>query len=199
MKLFRILLLGIIIAGMSLPAYALPILYTAHLNGPSEATPNASPGTGFAQVGYDPIAHTLHVQATFSGLTGTTTASHIHSATVVPGVGTAGVATSVPNFTGFPLGVTSGTYDHLFDLTLASAWNPTYVTAHGGTLSGTEADFAGSLANDTAYFNIHTTAFPGGEIRGFLQPVPEPTTLLLLGSGLAGLALYARRKRVLKV
>ena len=41
---------------------------------------------------------------------------------------------------------------------------------------------------DTAYFNIHTIQFPGGEIRGFLhavQSVPEPGSLVLLGLGLA--------------
>ena len=195
MKLLRTLLLGLAITGLCIPSFAFAILYTAHLDGPSEAPPNASPGTGFAQVDYDPLAHTLNVDAIFSGLIGTTTASHIHSATAVPGTGTAGVATSVPTFTGFPLGVTSGTYSHLFDLTLASSWNPAFITAHGGTPDGAEAAFAASLANETAYFNIHTTFRPGGEIRGFLQPVPEPSTMLLLGSGLAVMLGLCRSRR----
>lgn len=202
MKWIRILLLGIAIAGISLPAYAIPITYIANLDGASEFPPNTSPGTGFAQVEFDSAAHTLHVFAIFSDLQvvngiGGTTAAHIHSATAVPGTGTAPVATSVPSFPGFPLGVTSGTYDQLFDLTLASSWNPSFITAHGGTEAGAEAFLGDSLAGGTAYFNIHTALYPGGEIRGFLapapDPVPEPSTFLLFGAGLAGVGFLRRR------
>ena len=41
-----------------------------------------------------------------------------------------------------------------------------------------------------AYINFHTTQFGGGEIRGALTVVPEPTSLLLLGTG--GLALIGK-------
>ena len=57
------------------------------------------------------------------------------------------------------------------------------------------AVLAAGQANDLLaglwYLNLHTTAFGGGEIRG--QVVPEPSTLLLLGSGLAALATVRRR------
>jgi hypothetical protein len=45
--------------------------------------------------------------------------------------------------------------------------------------------------------NIHTQMFPGGEIRGQLQAVPEPATVLLLATGVMGVAgaLRKRRKR----
>ena len=50
------------------PLSAAVHLYEAHLDGPSEVTPNASPGTGFGELTHDDVAHTLRVQATFSGL-----------------------------------------------------------------------------------------------------------------------------------
>src|SRR6266404_4851666 len=64
--------------------------YEAFLSGPNESPANASPGTGFAFVEYNDVAHTLVVDVTFSGLLGTTAASHIHAATTLAGSGTAG-------------------------------------------------------------------------------------------------------------
>jgi hypothetical protein len=177
------------------PSQAVPITFVASLNGPSESPPNASPGTGSAIVVFDTVAHTLEVDVTFSGVLGTTTASHIHCCTAAPGVGTAGVATQTPSFTGFPLGVTSGTYTHTFDTSLTSTFNAPFVTANGGTAAGAEAALlAGALAG-TEYLNIHTQVVPGGEIRGFLTRVPEPSSLALLGAGLAALAGTAWRRQ----
>ena len=66
-------------------AQASPITYTAILSGLAEDPPNASPGTGFATVVFDAVAHTMDINVWFSGLTGLTTASHIHAATACPG------------------------------------------------------------------------------------------------------------------
>jgi len=192
MSLFtRLVLCTIIFAGIATRSQASIISYLALLDGPSESPPNASPGTGTANVDYDDAAHTLHVHVVFAGLLGNTTASHIHSATAVPGVGTAGVATTTPTFAGFPLGVTAGVYDNTLNMTLTSSWNPSYITANGGSPGTAEAALALGLAQDRAYLNVHSNLFPGGEIRGFLQPVPEPGSLSLLG--LSALALRRRR------
>lgn len=168
-------------------AHATIINYAANLSGPNEAPPNASPGTGFVFVTVDDVAGSMQLHATFSGLTGNTTAAHIHCCTAIPLSGAVGVATTMPSFAGFPLGVTSGTYDIILDMTLASSYNPSFVTNNGGTAASAEAFLFNGMSLNQSYFNIHTTAFPGGEIRGFLTQVPEPATLALFCFGLAGL------------
>ena len=153
-------------SGGDLPTAVLT--YSGSLSGAAEAPPNASPGSGTTTVTYDSTAHLLGLSVNFTGLLGNTTAAHIHCCTSVPGVGTAGVATQTPTFSGFPLGVTSGTYSNTFDLTLAPSWNAAFITANGGTPAGAEAALAAGLAAGRAYLNIHTSSFPGGEIRAFL-------------------------------
>ncbi len=188
----RTLCAAIVVCAAGVAALARPIqTFSCNMDGPSESPPNGSPGTGFATVDMDTIAHTMHVNVTFSGLLGTTTASHIHSATAVAFTGTAPVATQTPSFSGFPLGVTAGSYDHLFDMTLASSYNASFISAHGGTTASAEAFLFQSMLDGKAYLNIHTVAFGGGEIRGFLVPVPAPGAAAAMGIG----ALIAARRR----
>jgi len=169
------------------------IVYTTILNGPNEAPPNNSPGIGFAEVDIDtdPAVQTMRVRVTFSNLTTPNTAAHIHCCTLLPFTGTAGVATTVPTFTGFPSGVTSGTYDHTFSLIDPATYNPAFVTAQG-SLSSAETALINGLSIGEAYLNIHTTNFPNGEIRGFLVPAPEPATFLLAGAAMFGFLLRRR-------
>jgi hypothetical protein len=165
------------------------------LDGASESPPVTTLGTGSGTVNYDDVAHTLQLQVSFSGLTGNTTISHIHAPTTSPFSGNAGVATTTPTFAGFPAGVTSGLYSNTLDLTLASSYNdPTYINANGGTPAGAESALAAAIAAGQAYWNIHSTFAGGGEIRGFLVPVPEPSTLALLGLGAGTLLWQLRRK-----
>ena len=104
------------VAALTLPvpaAYAIPITFELNLSGANEVPPVSPAGTGFATVVLDPTAQTLQVSATFSGLTSNTTAAHIHCCAPLgndPMVNNAMVATLLPAFTDFPLGVTSGTY-----------------------------------------------------------------------------------------
>ena len=130
----------------------------------------------------------LSVNETYSGLVGgPAAAAHIHCC--VPVGVNAGVA--VP-FTGFP-GTTSGTYMQTFDLTLASTYTASFVTASGGTAALAEAALIAGLNAGQTYANIHDAVYPGGEIRGQLAAVPEPTTAGLLLLGLAPLLMMARR------
>ena len=180
------ILLSVLAACSVVSARAAVFDYTVTFSDVGETLP--STGTGFGTVSYDSTAHSLQLMANFSGLQGTTTASHIHAPTLVAGTGNAGVATTTPTFALFPLGVTSGSFSDTLDLTLASSWNPAYVTANGGTTAGAESAFAAAVASGQAYWNIHTTFASGGEIRGFLTAVPEPSSLALAGLGFLAMA-----------
>lgn len=172
------------------------VVYTVNMSGSAENPPNASPGTGSGTITFDDAARTMLVQVSFSGLTGTTTAAHIHSsATNAPNLGNTGVASQTPSFSGFPTNVTSGSMNQLFDMTLASSFNSTYITNNGGTPLTAFSALMQQAAEGRAYFNVHTTAFPSGEIRGFLTAVPEPSGLLVTGSLLAGMVFRRQRRR----
>ncbi len=172
-------------------------VFVAVLDGLTEFPPNASPATGNARVTINKGAHTMRVEAIFSGLLAGITASHIHGPTAVALTGVASVATAVPTFPGFPSGVTSGSYDATFDMTLASSYRAGFITSSGGTTALAEAVLFSAIEDGKAYLNIHTSLYPGGEIRGFLVPVPEPGTIAFLGGlgAFSAMALLRRRRR----
>lgn len=167
------------------------LTFEGDLTGSAEVPPVASPGTGTALVEIDTVLRTLRLEVEFSGLLSPTTASHIHCC-ALPGAG-AGVATQVPTFVGFPLGVTSGSYLQVFDMSLASSWNPAFITAQGGTPLSAFNVLVANMEAGRTYVNIHTSQFGGGEIRGNLQKVNEPAPLALLP--LAAFALVWGRRR----
>lgn len=160
-----------LVLGASL-AQAVPVLYDITLTGAAESPPNASLGTGVGEVSVDSATHQMRVTVAFSDLTGTVTASHIHGPTAVAGTGTAGVATQTPTFTGFPSGVTAGSYDHTFDMTLAASYNASFLNnaTNLGNPAIAEATLYQAMAEGKAYLNIHSNVYGGGEIRGFLVP-----------------------------
>ena len=168
--------LAALLVAVSSPAAAAPSFFRGVLSGAAEVPPSASPGTGVAEVIIDPVAHTMQIHASYSGLLGITTACHIHAPTAVALTGTAGVATTTPAFVGFPLGAFAGAYSNTLDMTLASSYNASYVTANGGTTGSAEVALFSAIAAGKAYFNLHSTVVPGGEIRAFLVPFdPTPT------------------------
>lgn len=102
--LLRSSLLLIAVLSWGAPLAAAPVTFIADLTGPSEEPPNASPGSGFAEITIDSVLHTLRVVVTFSDLTAFNTAAHIH---VINGPGDANladtigpVATTTPTFAG---------------------------------------------------------------------------------------------------
>ena len=170
------------------------LTYGSPLTGSAESPPTGSPGTGSVSVVIDTTANTLFISASFAGLEAGSTASHIHCCTTSTGTGNANVATQIPTFTNMPLGVTSGSFTQTLDLTQASSYNPAFITANGGTATTAEAALLSGIAAGDSYYNIHTTMFPSGEIRGYLTPtaIPEPGTWVFTAAVLLGIALRRR-------
>jgi hypothetical protein len=180
------------------PAQAAILVFTTTLSGSNEVPSVSSPGTGTGTVTIDTDANTLQVALSFSGLLGNTTASHIHCC-AAPG-SNAPVATQVPTFIGFPVGVTAGSYNRVFDLTQASSFNPAFLNnaINGGNVITARQTLINGIIAGQSYLNVHTTLFPGGEIRGQLTAaVPELSTwaMMLLGFGTIG-AMMRRSRRV---
>lgn len=155
-------------------------------------------GSGLVSVILDTDANTLAINATWSGLSGTTTVAHIHCCTAVPRAGTVGVAVTPGTLPGFPVGLTNGSYAIVLGTDNAATYTGAFLTANGGTTEGAEAGLLAGILQGRAYFNVHSTAFPGGEIRGFLAPVPEPATwaMMIAGFGMVGGAIRRKRRAV---
>jgi hypothetical protein len=134
-----LILLASVLALNISAAFAAKLTYSATLNAASEVPPKESDGTGIVQVEYDTDSKLMTYTVNYSGLTGPATAAHFHGPAAV--------------------GVNA----------------PPVVPLKGALLSPIEGsatltdDQAKELQTGMMYFNIHTAANPGGEIRGQLQ------------------------------
>lgn len=181
-----------IAACAALLAAALPAAaHTLVFSTPLTAEGNPSPATGVATITIDEHALTMQVAASFQDLQTPATMAHIHCCQ--PSPTNSGVA--IP-FGDFPTGVTSGSYSKLIDLNLAGSWSSGFLAAHGGTTAGAFDALLEGLEYGEAYFNLHTSGRPAGEIRGYLAAVPEPQTYALTLLGLAVTGAVARRRIV---
>ncbi len=121
-------------------------------------------GTGTAAVMFDDVTNLLSWDIAWSGLSGTITVAHFHG----PALPSQNAGVQV-NF----LGIAPG--------------NPSIGSTTITALQGVD------LLNDRWYVNIHSTTFPGGEIRGQVT-APEPATVLIFLMGLVGLGALRLRK-----
>ena len=120
--------------------------FSATLSGAAEVPAVATSGSGTAVVVLNNTQTQFTYSVTYTGLSSGVTASHIHRAAV--GVNGGVIFGFAP-----PLGTTSGSFN--------------------GVVNPTAAQVADLLAG-LYYVNIHTTNFPGGEIRGQLNGDATP-------------------------
>ncbi|MEB3309621.1 MAG: PEP-CTERM sorting domain-containing protein [Snowella sp.] len=140
--------------------------FSANLTGSQETIPNASTATGFGSVLLNNAENLITVNLSWTGLTAPASAAHIH--------GPALQGSNAPvlfGFTGVPNAITGQIPQQSFSIT------PTQVNY---------------LKTGQLYFNIHNSVFPPGEIRGQIQQVPEPMTLL---GSMAAIAFGSRLNR----
>jgi hypothetical protein len=118
-------------------AFAATENFAADLKASTEVPPNDSKGTGTVTATYDTVSKKFVYSATYKDLTGAATAAHFH--------GPAGAGVNAPPVVPVP------------PTALASPIK--------GEATLTDAQLA-DLQSGKWYFNVHTAAHGGGEIRG---------------------------------
>lgn len=154
-------------------------------------------GSGSLLVEFDEHSNILTLTASFSGLSSPTTVAHIHCcAGAFPAVAGVALAGGPGNtLINFPSGVLALNYSQNFDMGQSSVYSNAFRNANGGTANGARDALLAAFNSGLAYMNVHTSAFPGGEIRAQISPIPEPSTYGLMALGLIGLGTLARRRQ----
>lgn len=145
-------------------------LFTANLDGAQDGG-GARTGSGFISGTLN--GTTFSFNGTFSGLSGTVNNGGFH----IHGPAAAGVNAGILYF--------------LYPTMTLNPDNRSGSMNGSITLTSQHIDY---LNNSLLYFNIHTSTFAGGEIRGQIIPVPEPSTWALMGMGVTGLLWMVRRR-----
>jgi hypothetical protein len=132
-----------VLAFLAGPAFAETVTFEVPLSGQNQVPPADTTGTGLLVATFDTETRLLSWTITYEGLTGAPTAAHFHGPAEL-GVN-AGVAVGLPGTLASPI---------VGEVTLDEAQ-------------------AGDLLGGLYYLNVHTGAFPAGEIRGQLVRTAE--------------------------
>jgi molybdate transport system substrate-binding protein len=145
--------------GMDRPAAA--IKFTADLKGSNQVPPNQAAGTGAATATFDPTTKQLSWKGNYSGLSGPATAAHIH------GPAAAGKNARLVFWISENIGQCSqGECRSKSDTKAAQIASP-----FQGSAVLTDPQVADLMAG-MYYVNVHTDAYPAGELRGQLIKSP---------------------------
>ncbi len=148
------------------------MMFVANLSADQEVPPRSSTATGFGTFLLNDSETELSFDISFSGLSSGASALHFHNAPF-------GSNGRVVRGIAIQAGVTSGN--------ITGSW----LSTDGMPLTSFLVD---ELKAGRIYVNLHTTTFPGGEIRGQLAAVPEPASLGLVAGGMALCGVYRRRR-----
>jgi len=168
-----LVLLAMLGSTVSLPTFA-QSYFTAQFSGAQEVPPVATTGTGFGRVTLNAAETQITVSMYYTTVNGTVTVGHIH--------GPANVGANGPV---------------VFNLNPTAGVNTGSVVAATFSITSTQVT---ELKNGRLYFNVHSIANPGGEIRGQIiddtpwiatldggQEVP-PNTATGTGSGVVSIS-----------
>ena len=155
MRRLSLALAALFILVASSQAQAQTITFNAHLNGGNEVPPVVTGSAGTAVVTWNTATRTGTYRVEVYNMPVGTTASHIH-------VGAANVGGPVViNFT-VPAGGISN------DFALQGTFACSDVVARAAQGINSCEDFEQALLLGNTYVNVHSTANPGGEVRGQL-------------------------------
>lgn len=139
-------LTSLALAAPTMAARAAPASFTVQLTGEQQVPPVTTPGSGTANLTYDPATRVVTWSVTFGGLSGAPTMAHFH--------GPAATGANAPVV-----------------VWISKRGEPVTSPITGQatlTLEQAQQFTAGQW-----YVNVHTPAHPAGEIRGQVMP---PTT-----------------------
>ena len=132
------------------------------IDGLQEVPPNGSPHAGIGLASYNDVTGFLDWNIAWSGLSGAITGMHFHGPA--------------------PFGVNAGIQVNIGGI--SGLVSPSIGSTPINALQGVD------LNSGLWYVNIHSTVFPGGEIRGQVIPAPASMSLLAIG----GLIVTRRRR-----
>jgi hypothetical protein len=147
----------------------------------SAVTVSPTPGTGGETspgIFFDDVSKQLTINVGwgirkgFTNLTGDATVMHIHQASSSAFTASGGAVINLHTLAGFSSSASNGGLNSTLTLTAAQET---------------------SLLSGLYYINVHTSVNPGGEIRGNLVAVPEPSSVALVA--LVGVPVVIARMR----
>lgn len=172
MRFLAALFAPLALASTAVAQFTVPVTLSGGQENPANSS--SASGSGSFTLNGD---NTVSFSISYTGISSGASVAHIHGSTT-PGTGlpgsNAGVLLDIAPFhVGTLAGSTSGQF-----------------TAANVVVN---ASFLQALELGQTYFNIHSTSFGGGEIRGQIAAIPEPSTVGLLAVVLAGALVYRRR------